>query len=69
MVEGARLESVYTRKGIEGSNPSVSADGDKQGKSSFVPFLFSPQYFAASAIKTESKLAFPVRMTHFSGNR
>ncbi|MDB5192880.1 MAG: hypothetical protein JWQ96_2443 [Segetibacter sp.] len=25
MVEGARLESVYTRKGIEGSNPSVSA--------------------------------------------
>ena len=25
MVEGARLESVYTRKGIEGSNPSLSA--------------------------------------------
>ena len=25
VVEGARLESVYTRKGIEGSNPSVSA--------------------------------------------
>ena len=27
VVEGARLESVYTRKGIEGSNPSVSANG------------------------------------------
>ena len=26
MVEGARLESVYTRKGIKGSNPLVSAD-------------------------------------------
>ena len=26
MVEGARLESVYTRKGIEGSNPSLSAE-------------------------------------------
>ncbi len=25
MVEGARLESVYTRKGIEGSNPFLSA--------------------------------------------
>ena len=25
MVEGARLESVYTRKGIKGSNPLVSA--------------------------------------------
>lgn len=26
MAEGARLESVYTLKGIEGSNPSLSAD-------------------------------------------
>ena len=26
VVEGARLESVYTRKGIKGSNPLVSAD-------------------------------------------
>ena len=26
MVEGARLESVYARKGIEGSNPSLSAE-------------------------------------------
>ncbi len=25
MVEGARLESVYTGNGIEGSNPSLSA--------------------------------------------
>ena len=25
MVEGARLESVYTREGIEGSNPFLSA--------------------------------------------
>ena len=25
VVEGARLESVYIRKGIEGSNPSLSA--------------------------------------------
>ena len=25
MVEGARLESVYTRKGIAGSNPALSA--------------------------------------------
>ena len=27
MVEGARLESVYTRKGIAGSNPALSAFG------------------------------------------
>jgi hypothetical protein len=27
VVEGARLESVYIRKGIEGSNPSLSAVG------------------------------------------
>ena len=26
VVEGARLESVYTRKGIAGSNPAFSAD-------------------------------------------
>jgi len=26
VVEGARLESVYTRKGIKGSNPFLSAD-------------------------------------------
>lgn len=26
MAEGARLESVYTLKGIEGSNPSLSAN-------------------------------------------
>ena len=32
MVEGARLESVYIRKGIEGSNPSLSA---------WVRFLFT----------------------------
>ena len=32
MVEGARLESVYTRKGIEGSNPSVSAGGTNKEK-------------------------------------
>jgi hypothetical protein len=25
VAEGARLESVYTREGIEGSNPSLSA--------------------------------------------
>jgi hypothetical protein len=25
VVEGARLESVYTRKGIAGSNPALSA--------------------------------------------
>ena len=25
MAEGARLESVYTRKGIQGSNPCLSA--------------------------------------------
>ncbi len=29
VVEGARLESVYTRKGIEGSNPSLSATTNK----------------------------------------
>jgi hypothetical protein len=26
VVEGARLESVYTREGIEGSNPFLSAE-------------------------------------------
>ncbi len=29
MVEGARLESVYARKGIAGSNPALSATGLK----------------------------------------
>ena len=28
MVEGARLESVYTGNRIEGSNPSLSAESD-----------------------------------------
>jgi hypothetical protein len=29
VVEGARLESVYTRKGIAGSNPALSASLSK----------------------------------------
>lgn len=34
MVEGARLESVYTLTGIEGSNPSLSTI-DNEGCESF----------------------------------
>jgi hypothetical protein len=61
VVEGARLESVYTRKGIKGSNPLVSAKGDKQGKTLFVPFFFPPEeFFAASAIEAK-KFTFSVR--------
>jgi hypothetical protein len=35
VVEGARLESVYTRKGIAGSNPALSAE--KVIKTSYKP--------------------------------
>ena len=37
MADGARLESVYTVKRIEGSNPSLSA---KNKKAPFGAFLF-----------------------------
>jgi hypothetical protein len=30
--------------------------GDKQGKTLFVPFLFSPESFAASAIRAKKEL-------------
>ena len=36
MVEGARLESVYTLTGIEGSNPSLTA---------IVPYFYFRRYF------------------------
>jgi hypothetical protein len=42
VVEGARLESVYTRKGIAGSNPALSALRHKSKFTLLVPFLFSP---------------------------
>ena len=41
VVEGARLESVYTRKGIAGSNPALSALRHKSKFTLLVPFLFS----------------------------
>ena len=40
MVEGARLESVFTRKGNGGSNPSLSAD-QKPPKGGFFHFRVS----------------------------
>ena len=48
MVEGARLESVYTREGIAGSNPALSAlllKKDFKGAQNpvFVRFLFWPE--------------------------
>ena len=36
MVEGARLESVYTRKGIAGSNPALSAKQSRRVSGIFV---------------------------------
>ena len=51
MVEEARLESVYTGNRIEGSNPSVSAERDKRGKTLFVPFLITSASFVKSDIK------------------
>ncbi len=65
MVEGARLESVYMGNCIEGSNPSVSADGDKQAFRLFVPFLFWFERLAASAIRTKNELIFSVRNASF----
>ena len=47
VVEGARLESVYTRKGIEGSNPSLSAKNrSKEVK--------SPQTARKTKVSTQS---------------
>jgi hypothetical protein len=41
VVEGARLESVYTRKGIAGSNPALSASLNKRARSFAAGFLFA----------------------------
>ena len=46
MVEGARLESVYIRKGIEGSNPSLSAE-KHQLKSTRLKLACKTQCFRA----------------------
>jgi hypothetical protein len=44
VVEGARLESVYTRKGIKGSNPFLSALRHKSKFASLVPFFIFLHY-------------------------
>ena len=41
MVDLATLERWYIRKGIEGSNPSLSAQRDNQLLESVCPFSFS----------------------------
>ena len=51
VVEGARLESVYTRKGIEGSNPSVSARDEAQLTfKKLVAFFFVGVWYAVGPI-------------------
>ena len=40
MVYGARLESGFTRKGIEGSNPSTSAKKEQPRHKTRLFFLF-----------------------------
>ena len=59
MVEGARLESVYAGNRIKGSNPLVSADGDKQVKALFVPFLFSSKSLAVPLLLAPPRYEFP----------
>ncbi len=41
MAEGARLESVYTRKCIEGSNPSLTAIFEQKAPTTSEPFAFA----------------------------
>ncbi len=40
MAEGARLESVYTRKCIEGSNPSLTAIFEQKALTKVRAFFF-----------------------------
>jgi hypothetical protein len=61
VVEGARLESVYTGNRIEGSNPSVSAEGDKSTKNWFAPSLFSITLADLLAIMANMEFTFSVR--------
>ena len=42
MVEGARLESVYTRKGIAGSNPALSANANTIVPSLWLGIFYDP---------------------------
>ncbi len=57
VVEGARLESVYTRKGIAGSNPALSAN---------MPFLALNMAFVTNCVTIISEIAsFPVMMLSF----
>ena len=44
VVEGARLESVYTGNCIEGSNPSVSASGRHSFSDGDLRFQFAPGF-------------------------
>ncbi len=48
MAEGARLESVYTRNRIEGSNPSLTAKLKKKGPDENQdPFSFGEDHTGA----------------------
>ena len=44
VVERARLESVYTRKGIAGSNPALSAEKKRLSPYSRQPFRLHVEY-------------------------
>ena len=50
MVEGARLESVYTGNRIEGSNPSPSASFAKSNFKDRDPFFYRSRDFARKTI-------------------
>jgi hypothetical protein len=53
------------QKGIEGSNPSVSAEGDKSTKHWFVPSLFSITLPDLPAIMANMEFTFSVRNSSF----
>ncbi len=44
MAEGARLESVYTRKCIEGSNPSLTAIFERKALTKVRAFFFGTKF-------------------------
>ncbi len=52
-------------KASGGSNPSLSADRDKQGKALFVPLLLLEERLAAWAMSAKKELTISVRNASF----
>ena len=53
MAEWGGLENRYTRKGIEGSNPSLSAK-----KSMFIVFSYSDRFYLGFVLKLNDSIGF-----------